>query len=214
MKRHASLASVIFASQLLAGIANATDGYVTDARGAVVKSGHGLCWKTGYWTPAAATAECDPELAPKPQAAAKQPVQASTPAPALAPAKATAENVTLAADALFVPGKAQLTKKGKARLDTLAGTIQGRRVERIVVAAHTDRTGAKQANQRLSQKRADAVKAYLVSKKIDGSLISVEGKGGAEPITARNDCQGRKGRKLQACLGPDRRVEIAIARLD
>lgn len=214
MKRHSSLASAIFTSLLIVGTASAAEGYVTDDRGAVVKSGHGLCWKTGYWTPAAATAECDPQLAPKPKLAEKPSVQPSSPVPAPAPAKAAPENLTLAADTLFVPGKAVLTKTGKAKLDELAGKIVGRRVEQITVVAHSDRTGAKQANQRLSQKRAEAVKAYLVAKKIDGSLIRVEGKGSAEPVTAQNDCKGKKGRKLASCLGPDRRVEITVSRLD
>lgn len=214
MKRHTSLAFAILSSLLVAGTVNAAEGYVTDARGSVVRSGHGLCWKTGYWTPASATAECDPELAPKPKVAEKQPVQASSPAPAPAPARASSEKVTLAADTLFAPGKAKLSRKGKAKLDEVVSSIQGHKVQQIVVLAHTDRSGAKQANQRLSQKRAEAVKAYLVSRKIDGKLISVEGKGSAEPVTAQNECHGRKGRKLVACLSPDRRVEIRIARQD
>lgn len=216
MKKHTALASALLLSLFISGAADAADGYVTDAGGAVVRSGQGLCWKTGYWTPAAASAECDPELAAKPKPAEKPLAQAGSPAPAPmpAPAKATSENVTLAADTLFAPGTAKLTRQGKARLDELAATLQGRRVERVAVVAHTDRAGAKQANQRLSQKRAAAVKAYLVAKKVDAGLISVEGKGGAEPVTAQDDCRGRKGRKLTACLAPDRRVEIGIARLD
>lgn len=61
-------------------------GYVRDSSGTVVKSGHGLCWRVGYWTPAHAIAECDPDLVPKPAAApAPAAARAATPAPAVVP---------------------------------------------------------------------------------------------------------------------------------
>ena len=74
-------------------------GYAIDQRDNVVKSGTGLCWRTGYWTPAMAIEECDPDLVKKPAPmAAPAPVPAPAPAPAPKPA---AQKVTLAADALF-----------------------------------------------------------------------------------------------------------------
>lgn len=213
MKRQCFLASAIFTSLAISAAANAAEGYVTDSRGAVVKSEHGLCWKTGYWTPGMAIAECDPDLAPRPQAAQKPPLQAASPAPAPAPAKAAGEDVSLAADTLFGFGRATLSRQGRAKLDELADRIQSRPVRQIVVVGHADRIGSKQINQRLSLKRAEAVKAYLVARKIDGSLIGVEGKGSSEPVTAPEQCRG-KGRQLVACLAPDRRVVIRITRQD
>ena len=65
-------------------------GYLTDARGGIVKDPFGLCWRTGYWTPALANAECDPDLVPKAAPAAPAPAPAPAPAakpPAMALAK-------------------------------------------------------------------------------------------------------------------------------
>lgn len=211
MKSKFLFVSALLTSLLASYAASATEGYVTDSRGAVVKSGSGLCWRTGYWTPGMATVECDPDLAPKPKVAEKPMVKANPSTPA--PAKAPTENITLAADGLFAFGKAVLQPKGKARLDEIAGKLKGRSFDQIVVVGHTDRLGSPQLNQRLSLKRAEAVKSYLVAKKIDGRLIRVAGKGSAEPVTAANQCPGKGGAKVIACLAPDRRVEIRITGL-
>ncbi|HZX30730.1 MAG TPA: OmpA family protein [Rhodocyclaceae bacterium] len=210
MRNQALFASIILSSLLVAGAADAADGYVTDSSGAVVRSGNGLCWKTGYWTPGMATAECDPDLAPKPKAAERPATKVAAPAPAPVPAKPAAETTTLAADGLFAFGKATLLPKGKAKLDEVIGKIKGRSADQILVVGHTDRIGSPQANLRLSQKRAQAVKAYLVSRKVDKRLIQVEGKGSAEPVTTAGQCPGKGGAKVIACLAPDRRVEIRV----
>ena len=96
-------------------------GYAIDQRDNVVKSGTGLCWRTGYWTPAMAIEECDPDLVKK-AAPAAAPAAAAKPAPAAAP-KPAAQKVTLAADALFDFNKADLRAEGKAKLDKLAADI-------------------------------------------------------------------------------------------
>lgn len=213
MKSQSLLASALFTSLFIAAAADAADGYVTDASGAVVKSGTGLCWKTGYWTPGMATVECDPDLAPKPKVADKPAAKANPPAPVALPAKPASENTTLAADGLFAFGKSTLLPKGKTRLNEIVGKVQGRSVEQILVIGHTDRIGSAQANRKLSEKRAEAVRAYLVARKVDGRLIRTEGKGSAEPVTAPNQCPGKGGPKVVACLAPDRRVEIRITGL-
>ena len=185
-----------------------TVGYLIDQRGYVVKSGYGLCWRTGYWTPAMAIEECDPDLVKKaePKAAAPAPVVAAPPA---AP-KPAAQKVTLAADALFDFDKAVLRPEGKAKLDKLAGDIKGIKLEVIIAVGHADRFGTDAYNQKLSEKRAESVKAYLVAKGIEPNRVYTEGKGEKQPITKADQCKGPKSKKTIDCLQPDRRVEIEV----
>lgn len=204
MKKMSFLLAVL--SLIAIGSAQANTGYVIDSRGVVAKSGTGLCWRTGYWTPAMAIAECDPDLAAKPAAAAPA-------TKAAAPAAAAAEALTLSADGLFEFGKATLLPKGKAKLDEFAAKIGKRSFEKMTITGHTDRLGSAKGNQALSEKRAEAVKAYLVGKKLDGKRIATAGKGSAAPVTKADQCPGTGGTKVIACLQPDRRVEINVAGL-
>lgn len=187
-----------------------TVGYAIDQRGYVVKSGTGLCWRTGYWTPAMAIEECDPDLVKKaaPAAAPAAPA-AAAPAPAAAP-KPAAQKVTLAADALFDFDKAVLRPEGKDKLDKLSGDIKGIKLEVIIAVGHADRFGTDAYNQKLSEKRAEAVKAYLVSKGVEPNRVYTEGKGEKQPITKADQCKGPKSKKVIDCLQPDRRVEIEV----
>ncbi len=186
---------------------NGTVGYVIDQRGYVAKSGTGLCWRTGYWTPAMAIAECDPDLVKKDEAP-----KAAVAAPAAKPApKPAAKKVTLAADALFDFDKAVLRAEGKAKLDKLAGDIQGIKLEVIIAVGHADRIGSDKYNQKLSERRAAAVKDYLVGKGVEANRVYAEGKGEKQPVTG--DKCGKsvaKTKKLIECLQPDRRVEIEV----
>jgi OmpA-OmpF porin, OOP family len=184
-----------------------TVGYAIDQRGYVVKSGTGLCWRTGYWTPAMAVEECDPDLVKKAEPTAKS--AAVVAAPAAAP-KPAAQKVTLAADALFDFDKAVLRAEGKTKLDKLAGDIKGIKLEVIIAVGHADRFGTDAYNQKLSEKRAEAVKAYLVSKGIEPNRVYTEGKGKKQPITKPDQCKGAKSKKVIDCLQPDRRVEIEV----
>ena len=184
-----------------------TVGYAIDQRGYVVKSGTGLCWRTGYWTPAMAVEECDPDLVKKAEPAPKSRAVAAAPAAAPKPA---AQKVTLAADALFDFNKADLRAEGKAKLDKLAGDIKGIKLEVIIAVGHADRFGTDAYNQKLSEKRAEAVKAYLVSKGIEPNRVYTEGKGKKQPITKADQCKGPKSKKVIDCLQPDRRVEIEV----
>ena len=186
---------------------NGTVGYVIDQRGYVAKSGTGLCWRTGYWTPAMAIAECDPDLAKKEETPKAAPAAAK---PAAAP-KPAAKKVTLAADALFDFDKAVLRAEGKDKLDKLASDIQGIKLEVIIAVGHADRIGSDKYNQKLSERRAAAVKDYLVGKGIEANRVYAEGKGEKQPITG--DKCGKsvaKTKKLIECLQPDRRVEIEV----
>ena len=179
-------------------------GYAIDGRSNVVKSGTGLCWRTGSWTPAMAIAECDPDLAKKPVVAAAEPAKAAaTPKPA-------AEKITLAADALFDFNKATLRAEGKAKLDDLVAKVKNIKLEVIIAVGHADRFGSDKYNQKLSEKRAESVKAYLVGKGMEPNRVYTEGKGEKQPVTKAGDCKGAKSKKVIDCLQPDRRVEIEV----
>ncbi|MDX9944665.1 MAG: OmpA family protein [Azonexus sp.] len=189
--------------------------YVIDQRDVVAKSGFGLCWRTGYWTPAAAATdkagcECDKDLLPKETC---EPKAAAAPAPkAAAPAapKPAAEKITVAADALFDFDKAVLRAEGKAKLDELVAKAGQIKLEVILAVGHTDRLGSAGYNQKLSERRANAVKEYLVAKGIEANRIYTEGKGETQPVTG-NTCKGNaKTKALISCLQPDRRVDIEV----
>ena len=181
-------------------------GYAIDQRDNVVKSGTGLCWRTGYWTPAMAIAECDPDLvkkeAPAPAKAAPAPV---APAP-----KPAAKKVTLSADALFDFNKATLRPEGEKKLSDLVASMAGMKLEVIVAVGHADRIGSNDYNQKLSEKRADAVKTFLVGKGVEPNRVYSEGKGESKPVTTPDQCKGPKSKAVIACLQPDRRVEIEV----
>ena len=186
------------------------EGYLLDQRGEVVKSGYGLCWHTGYWTPALAIAECDPDLVAvaKPAAPSPQPPAAAVvPAPVPKPA---AQRVTLSADALFDFDKAVLRPAGRAALDDFVAKTRDIDPEVIMAVGHADRFGSDSYNQSLSERRAAAVKAYLLSKGVDANRIKTEGRGETQPVTKPGECPGAKSAKVIACLQPDRRVNIEV----
>lgn len=174
-----------------------TSAYVQDARGVVARDPFGLCWHSGYWTPADSVAGCDGELV-KPAAPAAAPAPA--PAPAAAPAP-TSEKVTFAADAFFDFDKSVLKPDGKAKLDDLTSKLQGMNLEVIIAVGHTDSIGTDAYNQKLSVRRAEAVKAYLVSKGIEANRVYTEGKGKKQPVASNKTAAGR---------AKNRRVEIEV----
>jgi len=180
------------------------EAYGVDDRGVVARNTTGLCWQTGYWTPAMAIPECDPDLAKKPEVAA---------APAAAPAVvATApEKITFSADALFDFDRATLKPNGIQALNEFVSAIQGIKYDLIIAVGYADRIGSDDYNKKLSVRRAESVKAHLVSRGVEPSRVFVDGKGEANPVTG-NSCVGEKKTKaLIDCLAPDRRVEIEVA---
>ena len=193
-------------------------GYLVDSQNDVVRSGFGLCWHTGFWTPADAIEECDggiakpaaaapaPVPAPEPAAPAPAPVAVKEPAPAPAPAAAvapapTAEKVTYSADAFFDFDKAVLKPEGKATLQNLVAKLKDTDIEVIVATGHTDWTGSDTYNMKLSMRRAKAVKAFLVSKGIPEARVFVEGKGESQPTADNHTKDGR---------AKNRRVDIEV----
>jgi OOP family OmpA-OmpF porin len=189
--------------------------YVIDQRDVVAKSGFGLCWRTGYWTPAAAAAdkagcECDKDLLPAATCAPKAAAPAASSAPSTTGVKPSGEKVTVAADALFDFNKAVLRPEGKAKLDEVVAKSKAIKLEVILAVGHTDRIGSDSYNQKLSEKRAAAVKEYLVAKGIEANRVYTEGKGEKQPVTG-DKCKGNaKTKALIDCLQPDRRVDIEV----
>ena len=154
-----------------------------------------LCWRDANWTPATAAVGCDGALVPAAAPVAQAPV-----APAAKPPVA-ASKVTYAADAFFDFDKYVLKPEGRAKLDDLVSKIKGINLEVIIAVGHTDWIGTYEYNQKLSERRAEAVKAYLVSKGIERNRVYTEGKGEKQPVADNRTKEGR---------AKNRRVEIEV----
>ena len=178
------------------------NGYWTQGIGGPVwRNAYGECWRAAYWTPAMAIAECDPVMAPRP-AVIPPPPPPPAPAPAPAPKpKPVAEKVTLAADVLFDFDKSVVKPAGKAKLDDLASKVKAINLEVVIAIGHTDSIGSDAYNQKLSVRRSEAVKAYLVSKGVEPNRIYTEGKGEKQPVASNKTKDGRQ---------KNRRVEIEV----
>lgn len=217
-------ASLVLALSLGAGAAFAhsdapiAQGYWQDSNRHIVKDNYGECWRTGYWTPAMAIPECDPSLVKKApvKVAEKKPdtVPAQPLVPDVGPA-APAMRVTIQAEALFDFDKAVLRADGKKTLDdeVVAKMKEHPEVEVVLVSGHADRIGSAKYNQKLSERRANAVKAYIVGQGIDTTRVETVGKGESEPVVDCKDIKGaesRRNKKLVACLQPNRRVVVEV----
>ncbi len=160
-----------------------------------------LCWRDANWTPATATTGCDGALVP----VAAAPVAVAPPAPVappvVTPPPVAASKVTFAADAFFDFDKSVLKPEGRAKLDDLVSKIRDVNLEVIIAVGHTDSVGTDAYNQRLSVRRAEAVKAYLVTKGIERNRVYTEGKGEKQPVADNRTAAGR---------AKNRRVEIEV----
>jgi OmpA-OmpF porin, OOP family len=210
--------------------ASGVNGYVQTQSGTLRAQVAGVCVRTGYWTPAMATAECDPDLVPKAAPAPSKPAPAPAPKPApvkpapaapvkpapAAPAKPkppaaavapTIQKVTLQSDALFDFDRAVIRKDAQEKMDGLVSQMKDVNLEVVIAVGHTDRLGSNAYNQRLSVRRAEAVKNYLVSKGVPANRIYTEGKGETQPV---KNCTETNRKALIACLQPNRRVDIEV----
>jgi OOP family OmpA-OmpF porin len=144
--------------------------------------------------PAAASAQ-EPAPAPAPA-----PASASAPVPVVAAAP-TSEKVTFEADTFFDFDKFALKPAGKAKLEDLVSKLIGTDIEVVVATGHTDSVGSDAYNQKLSMRRANAVKAFLVSKGIPADRIFTEGKGESKPVASNKTSEGR---------AKNRRVDVEV----
>ncbi len=201
--------AMLFASAALATAAGAqtVDNWRTADSSLVWKtSDQSLCWRDTNWTPATAAKGCDGAIVAQ-AAAAPAPAPAAAPAaPAAAPVAPVpqppaATKVTYAADAFFDFDKSVLKPEGRAKLDDLVGKIKDINLEVIIAVGHTDSVGSDAYNQRLSVRRSEAVKAYLVSKGVERNRVYTEGKGEKQPVADNKTAEGR---------AKNRRVEIEV----
>ncbi len=200
---------MLFASAALAApaFAQSVDNWrATD--GTVWKNGtNELCWRDASWTPATAAKGCDgaivpPAPAPAPAPAPKAaPAPAPAPAPVVVPAAPVSEKVTYAADAFFDVDKSVLKTDAKAKLDDLVSKTAGMNLEVIIAVGHTDSDGSDAYNQKLSVRRAESVKEYLVGKGVEKNRVYTEGKGEKQPVADNKTKEGK---------AKNRRVEIEV----
>ena len=208
MKKMSTLTQVLMAMAIgtasTAAMAHTTDkgeglsGYVVDASGKVVKDGSGECIRTSYFTAALAIQECDPDLIPK--KAAPAPVAAPAPAPEPAPAAPTPviTKVSLEADAYFDFDKATLKQGGKDRIDAEITKLGQVDLNSVIAIGHTDSIGSDAYNQKLSERRAQAVKDYMVSKGVAADRIQIKGMGESQPVADNKSKEGRaKNRRVE-----------------
>lgn len=241
-----TLASAVMAIALSPALGNAQSnaGYLSVASGGVLKAtGAGVCVRSGQWTPALATPECDPDIAKpapapaKPAAAPAKPASAPAPAPQKAAAAAAPAKPAPAAkkpeplnieEKIELQGmafnKADMTDDNKKELDQFFEMLSKPAKEpvarqevalgAVIVTGHSDRIGAMKLNMKLSEQRAITVRDYITSKGIDQKLIFWEGKGPKQPIPVTKFCDNKMNRKqLIECLAPNRRVTVEVVGL-
>ena len=143
-----------------------------------------------------------PAPAPEPKPAPPPPPPAPKPEPKPeAKPKPVAEKVTFAADVLFDFDKAVIKPEGKSKIYDLSSKVRGVNLEVIIAIGHADSIGSDEYNQRLSMRRAEAVKAYMVSRGIEPNRVYTEGKGEKQPVASNRTTDGR---------AKNRRTEIEV----
>ncbi|NHZ69798.1 MAG: OmpA family protein [Thermotogales bacterium] len=198
---------VLIGLGLTSGMVSAAPGYVDQSGESIVRAGSGDCLHTGRWSEQNAIAECDPEIV----AARDRPVEVAAVEMVI---RKELKPIQLEADALFEFDGATLTDEGRAQLDTVMSQLPDRSVlkdKRITITGFTDRLGPDSYNQMLSEKRAQAVHDYLVSKGMRDEAIDARGLGSANPLVV---CEGMRGNSLINCLAPNRRTEIEFSAME
>lgn len=168
--------------------------------------------RTPREAPRALAAPAPVEAAPAPASAPAPPVAIAAAPVAAVPLPPERRRVRFAADSLFAFDRADVKPEGRQALDQFSKELAGTRYDVITVEGHTDRLGTSAYNEKLSARRAESVKAYLVGPGgIDSTKVSATGKGESTPVTTPGDCKGDKQTaRLIACLQADRRVEVEV----
>ena len=174
-------------------------GYWKDSSGQTIRSGFGECVRAGYFSPGMATEQCDPSIAPKKAVVVPAPSQpAAVAAPKVEPKAAslpvvvpTPQSVTYKADGFFDFDKTGLKPEGTAALLRMLEQAKGSNIEEIRVEGHTDAVGSEGYNLKLSIRRAEAVKAFLVKQGVRANIVKTEGFGETQPVANNATGKGR-----------------------
>ncbi len=202
-----STAGVLLAAGfgLASGFVYADVGYVSDSSKSITRTGFGDCVHTTRWSEEVAVVQCEPAVVAAREAAKLAAVEVIM--------VRELKPVRLEADALFAFDSANLTDDGKARLNTVLGSLTATDLkdEKIRITGHTDEIGDDSYNIKLSQQRAAAVRDYLVSQGVVPGFIETSGVGEAEPVVS---CEGNRGAALVECLAPNRRTEVELSAME
>ena len=149
-----------------------------------------LCWQTGYYPDGNPIPGCDAIRKPEPQVI-------------------TTGHIDLDAATLFDFDKATLRPAGQQMLGRLAAFLNKNSYTKSVVVGHTDSWGSEAYNDRLSLRRAEAVKAFLVGQGVPADKVVTQGMGERQLLVDPASCKGTKAQR-QACEQPNRRVTVDI----
>ena len=146
---------------------------------------------------------------PKMYADEPAPPKPAPAAPKPAPAAPKPVSVSFETEPLFSFDKSEIRADQGAKLDEFVSSLGGAQYDSIAVVGHADRIGKEAYNQKLSERRANAVKSYLASKGVPADKIQTEGRGESDPVTG-DTCAKTRGKALISCLQPDRRVDVSV----
>jgi OOP family OmpA-OmpF porin len=118
-------------------------------------------------------------------------------------------SVSFEAEPLFSFDKSVIRRDQRKTLDEFVASLEGVEYDEITAVGHADRIGGDEYNQKLSERRANAVKAYLAGQGVPADKIRVEARGESEPVTG-DTCTTTRGKALISCLQPDRRVDVSV----
>ena len=200
-----SLLTLLVAGSVFAPLASQASevsvGYQYDMRGHVVRGANGECVRTAKWSPTVAISECDPEIV----AGRKDMVPVREEKAKVTSVSANVDLLVLQAGEAFAFNSAELSAGGKEFLATAMAMHTDDYIHRVAIAGYTDQIGDDAYNMKLSQRRADAVKAELVALGLPKERIKVSAHGSEDPLVT---CPDMAGESLIRCLAPNRRTEV------